>query len=113
MSDGHGARAGLWPTPHTYCGVFTPRKTCNIETQSRDYALVDEAVFSPCRAEDSRPEPNRAEPLLPGNSYKHFDNARVRKNHVTAPAVTSRVSNDTTMKVFSRMSDPRVYRNPQ
>jgi hypothetical protein len=29
---------------------------------SRDYAIVDEAVFSPCCAEDSRPEPRRAEP---------------------------------------------------
>jgi hypothetical protein len=35
----------------TYCGVFTPCKNCNIETRSRDYATVDEAVFSPCRAE--------------------------------------------------------------
>jgi hypothetical protein len=30
--------------------------------QLRKYAIVDEAVFSPCRAEDSRPEPSRAEP---------------------------------------------------
>jgi hypothetical protein len=34
-----------------YCGVFTQRKTCNLEIRSRDYATVDEAVFSPCRAE--------------------------------------------------------------
>jgi hypothetical protein len=45
-----------------HCGVFTPCKNYNIETRSRDCALVDEAVFSPCRAEDSRPEPRRAEP---------------------------------------------------
>jgi hypothetical protein len=34
-----------------YCGVFTPCKNCNIETRSHDYATVEEAVFSPCRAE--------------------------------------------------------------
>jgi hypothetical protein len=39
-----------------YCGVFTPCKNCNIETRSRDYATVDEAVFSPYRAERSRDE---------------------------------------------------------
>jgi hypothetical protein len=44
-----------------YCGVFTPCKNCNIETCSRDYTIVDEAVYSPCRAEDSRLEPRRAE----------------------------------------------------
>jgi hypothetical protein len=31
------------------CGVFTQCKICNIETHSRDYATVDEAVFSPSR----------------------------------------------------------------
>jgi hypothetical protein len=51
--------------------------------------------------------------VLPNNSYKHLDDARVGKGHVTAPAVTSRVSNDTTMKAFYRMSDPRVYMSPQ
>jgi hypothetical protein len=64
-----------------YCGVFTPYKNCNIETRSRDYTIVDKAVFSPCRAEQSR-----AEPLSPGNSYKHLDSARVGKGHVTALA---------------------------
>jgi hypothetical protein len=34
-----------------YCGVFAPCKNCNIETRSHDYATVDEAMFSPCRAE--------------------------------------------------------------
>jgi hypothetical protein len=29
-------------------GVFTPRKSCNLETCSHDYATVDEVVFSPC-----------------------------------------------------------------
>jgi hypothetical protein len=53
---------------HIYCGVFTPCKNCNIETRSRDYATVDEAVFSPCRAElcravTSRP-PRLATPRL-------------------------------------------------
>jgi hypothetical protein len=37
-----------------YCGVFTPCKNCNIETRSRDYVTVDEAVFSACRAEPNR-----------------------------------------------------------
>jgi hypothetical protein len=44
-----------------YCGVFTPCKNCNMETPSRDYATVDEAVFSPCRTEQSRAEPSRDE----------------------------------------------------
>jgi hypothetical protein len=42
-----------------YCGVFTPYKNCNTETRSRDYATVDGAVFSSCRAQPSRAEPNR------------------------------------------------------
>jgi hypothetical protein len=37
-----------------YCGVFTPLKNCNFETRSCDYATVDEAVFSPYRAESRR-----------------------------------------------------------
>jgi hypothetical protein len=45
-----------------YCGVFTPCKNCNIETRSRDYATVDEAVFSPCRAEPKRAEESRTDP---------------------------------------------------
>jgi hypothetical protein len=55
------------------------------------------------RAEASRGDPNRVESriasrrmasprLLSGNSYKHLDDARVGKGHVTASAVTSRVS---------------------
>jgi hypothetical protein len=32
-------------------GVFMPLKNRKLETCSRDYATVDEAVFSPCRAE--------------------------------------------------------------
>jgi hypothetical protein len=90
---------------------------CNIETCSRDYATVGEAVFSPCWTEQNQAEPNQAEPsrakpwwvahriasprLLPGNSYKHLDNARVGKGHVN----TSRVSSDGTIKVLSRMLD--------
>jgi hypothetical protein len=42
-----------------YSGVFTPCKNCNIETRSRDYATVDEAVFSPCRAKESQTELSR------------------------------------------------------
>jgi hypothetical protein len=78
-----------------YCGVFTPCKNCNIETRSRDYATVDEAAFSPCQAEPSRAElwtSRIASPrLLPGNSYKHFDDAGVGKGHVTASAVTQQL----------------------
>jgi hypothetical protein len=37
-----------------YCGVFTQYKNYNIQTRSRDYATVDEAVFSPCRTEQCR-----------------------------------------------------------
>jgi hypothetical protein len=56
--------------------------------------MVDEAVFSSCRAEQSPTDPSRekvairfASPhlVLPGNSYKHLDDARVGKGHVTAP----------------------------
>jgi hypothetical protein len=81
-----------------YCGVFTPCKNCNIETRSPGYATVEEAVFSPYRAEPSRTEPSRASRrnaplrLLPLNIYKHLDDARVGKGHVTASAVTSRYS---------------------
>jgi hypothetical protein len=55
-----------------YCGVFTPRRSCNLETRPRDYATVDEEVFSPCRAESRSAVPWRvASPrLLPDNSYK-------------------------------------------
>jgi hypothetical protein len=59
------------------CAVFVPCKNCNIETRSRDYATVDEAVFSPCRAEL--------------HSYKHLDTARVGKGHVTVSAVTQQL----------------------
>jgi hypothetical protein len=66
-----------------YCGVFTPCKNRNIETRSRDYATVDEAVFSPSRAElsvTSRASRRIASPrLLPGNSYKRLDDAKVVK----------------------------------
>jgi hypothetical protein len=57
-----------------------PCKNCNIETRSRDYATVDEAVFSPCRAES--------------RSYKQ-----------SGEGSRDRVSSDATIKAFSRMSD--------
>jgi hypothetical protein len=93
-----------------YCGVFTPCKNCNIETRSYDYATVDEAVFSPCWGELWRiPSPC----LLPGNSYKHFDNTRVGKGHMTVSAATSRVSTVTQqLKRFPRVRS-RVYRSSQ
>jgi hypothetical protein len=79
-----------YPFVMKYCGLFTPYKNCNIETRSRVYATVDEAVFSlralPSRADESRGEPNWTEPSrervrsslriassLPGNSYKPLD----------------------------------------
>jgi hypothetical protein len=46
-----------------YCGVVTPCKNYNIETRSRDYATVDEAVFSPCLAKQSQPETSRVAQL--------------------------------------------------
>jgi hypothetical protein len=64
-------------------------------------------VFSPRRAVPCRPVPSRAEPsskqvahrvasprlasLLPDNSYKHLDDSRVGKGHVTALAVTQQL----------------------
>jgi hypothetical protein len=65
-----------------------PCKNCNIDTRSRDYATVNDAVFSPCQAEPSRSSRHIASPrLLPGNSYEHLDDARARKGHVTASTV--------------------------
>jgi hypothetical protein len=66
-----------------YCGVLTPCKSCNIETRSHEYATVDEAVFSPCWAVPWRvahrvASHRLASPrLLPVDSYKHLDDARV------------------------------------
>jgi hypothetical protein len=67
---------------YSYCGLFTPCKNCNFETRFRDYATVDEVVFSP-RLASSRL-------LLSGNS-KRLDRATVRRGHVTSSgsAVTS------------------------
>jgi hypothetical protein len=85
---------------NTYCGVFTPCKNCNIETHSHDYATVDEAVFSPCWAEQSRHESCIVSPhLLPGNSHKHLDDARVGKGHVTASAVTQQLKRFPTCQI--------------
>jgi hypothetical protein len=51
--------------------------------------------------------------LLPGNSYKHQDDARVGKDHVTASAATSRVSTVTQqLKRFPRARS-RVYRKTE
>jgi hypothetical protein len=61
----------------------------------------------PFRAEPNLAEASRTEPLSPRNSYKHLDNGRVGKGHVTALATTQQ------LKAFSRMSDPRVYRSSQ
>jgi hypothetical protein len=85
--------------------------------RSRDYATVEEAVFSPCLVEPSRAEPSRAvmsrvSPHIasPGNSYKHFNDERKGKCNVTASAVTSRVSTvRQQLKRFPRVRS-RVYR---
>jgi hypothetical protein len=121
-----------------YCGVFTPRKNCNIETRSRDYATVNEAVFSPCRAEQSRTKPSRAEPnraepsrgepsqternraenesliashrltsLLPDNSYKHLDNARVGNGQVAGSAVTQQLKRFPACQIQGFIGVPR------
>jgi hypothetical protein len=73
------------------------------------------------RAKTSRDEPSRervarrvasprmaSPPLLPGNNYEHFNDARIGKGHVTVSAVTSRVSSDATIKALSHMSDPEL-----
>jgi hypothetical protein len=86
-------------------------------TRSRDYATVDEAVFSPCRAEPSSVVPWRVARRVtatclsfPCNNHKHFYDARVWRGHVTASAVTSRVSTVTQqLKSFPRVRS-RVYR---
>jgi hypothetical protein len=78
---------------YTYCGVFTPCKNRNLETRSRDYATVDEAVFSPCRAKfcsvvQSRASPHHAShpnPSLVAKLHcKRLDDARVGRGHVTS-----------------------------
>jgi hypothetical protein len=73
------------------CGVFMPYKNCNIETLSRDYATVDEAVFSSCCAKPRRAELSRAmnesliaSPRLVFARHKHLDDARVGKGHMPA-----------------------------
>jgi hypothetical protein len=48
----------------TYYGVFTPCENRNLETCPGDYATVDEAVFSPCRAEVYHAVTSRASPLI-------------------------------------------------
>jgi hypothetical protein len=91
-----------------YCGVFTPCKNYNIETLPRLCNSRRSSVVSvPCRAELNLAEASWTEPLSPDNSYKHLDNARVGKGHVTALATTQQ------LKAFSHMSDPRVYRSSQ
>jgi hypothetical protein len=71
------------------------------------------------RAERSRTEPSRSwrritsPRLLPGNSYKHLDDARVGKGHVTASVVTSRVATVTQQLKSFPLVRSRVYRNLQ
>jgi hypothetical protein len=49
----------------------------------RDYATVDETVFSPSRAKLCRTVTSRASPRLVCCRYKHLDDARVGRGHVT------------------------------
>jgi hypothetical protein len=51
---------------NSYCGAFTPRKICNLEICSRDYATVDEAVF--LRAEVCHAVTSRASPRIASTS---------------------------------------------
>jgi hypothetical protein len=84
---------------YMYCGVFTPCKNCNIETRSRDYATVDEAVFSPSRAEPSRVAHRVAWPRLV------CCQATAIKTWMTQEwGSQDRVNSDATIKDFSRMS---------
>jgi hypothetical protein len=65
----------------------------NLETRSRDYATVDEVVFSPCLVVPLPAPPHISSPhLLLSDSFKHLDDARVGVGHMTVSAVTSRVS---------------------
>jgi hypothetical protein len=88
-----------------YCGVFTPNKDCNFETRSRDYATVNEAVFSPVRAYPRRAAPRRASPcLLLTDNCKRLDRAAARRGHVTS-AVSAVTSRNSRRAVFFRVSD--------
>jgi hypothetical protein len=71
---------------HKYCGIFTPCKNCDVETRSRGYATVDEAVFSLSRTMTSRAS-HCLTSFVAGNSYKHLDDARVGKVHMTTSTV--------------------------
>jgi hypothetical protein len=103
----------------TYCRVFTPRRNCNFETRSRDYATVDKAVFSSCRAEPCRVAPRTllrsAEvnmfPLL-GDKCKRLDCARVgeRSRDLRGSAMTSRNSRSTVGSCVLPRVQSRVYR---
>jgi hypothetical protein len=82
---GYSGRIGL---SREQCGVFTPCKNRNLETRSRDYATVEEALFYACWVELCRVVPNRAS-LVARQQYKHLDDAKLGRGYVTASAVTS------------------------
>jgi hypothetical protein len=96
---------------HWYGGVFTPCKNCNIESRSHDYATVDEVVFSPCEAEQSRAEPWWVAHRV-GSSRLVCCQATAINTWMTQEwgsrdRVSSNVkcfNNDATIEVFSRMS---------
>jgi hypothetical protein len=76
----------IWPliqlTRNVLWRIYSVQKL-NFETRSRDYATVNEAVFSLCRAELC--VPCRAAPrLLLSDNCKHLDRATVRRGHVTS-----------------------------
>jgi hypothetical protein len=69
---------------NVYCGVFTPCKNCNFETRYRDYATIDDAVFSPCRVARRTLLRSAEVNMLPllGDKCKRLDCARVERGHV-------------------------------
>jgi hypothetical protein len=70
-----------------YCDVL-PKKPANqrfiARQQLRKYAIVDEAVFPPCRADDSRPEPrtNRYSRRIASHNFNSFNKPENRDSSV-------------------------------
>jgi hypothetical protein len=58
---GNHPPAFLFPWCFWYCHIYAMQEF-NLESRSRDYATIDEAVFSPCRADLCRVVSCRASP---------------------------------------------------
>jgi hypothetical protein len=73
------------PIAGIYCGVLRHIPAITQQWTKRCFLRAE-----PCRDESRIASHLLASPrLLPGNSYKHLDDARMGKDHVTASAVTS------------------------